>query len=654
MRNLMKKKEIRQKKHTAKRNSAQYEQGKICGTGRGFAFFRSEKYPDIFIAEKFTKGAIDGDQVLVKIISFDGEKGECRVEKILQRANSTLVGVLIKLKKEIFFKADNAKIGKYIKIEKRNCMDAKVGDKVVCKILYQPENVRDRIIGAVVEVLGDPDKNEVQELSIVRQYNIFTQFPQQVLQEASKLEKNGIKECDKNGRVDLTNQEIFTIDGEDAKDFDDAVSLHVLDNGNYLLGVHIADVGNYVKKGTPLDEEAFARGTSVYFPTMVFAMLPEALSNGICSLQEDVERLTLSVEIELDKDANVKNHKIFESVIKSNSRLTYNQVYDVLTNNAENKASKHKATLILMDQLSKKIKQNRQKNGEIDFDIPECEFVMEGDKVVDVKKRERNDAHKLIENFMVLANEVVAKHYCDKNIPFAYRVHEKPTKEKLQGVVDYLRGIGINVDVPDEITALYYTDVLKKFEGNPLKDTLNKLVLRSMQKAKYSPDCLGHFGLGLQYYCHFTSPIRRYPDLTIHRIIKDCLHEKKLPFDLKDFVYESCEQSSNKERNADEAERAVDDLKKAQYMKNHIGEVFEGVISSVTNFGFFVELENTIEGLVKIESLPEQKYLFFEKSFKLKGQKTCYSLGDKIKIKVISSNIYDRKIEFALADDNKN
>lgn len=645
----MRKSELKKKEHyhKAKRNSAQYEQGKICGTGRGFAFFRLEKYPDIFIPEKYTKGALDGDEVTVKIISFDGERGECRVEKILNRVNSTLVGVLIKLKKEVFFKADNPKISKYIKIEKRNCMDAKIGQKVVCKILYQPENIRDRIVGAIVEVLGDPDSNEVQELSIVRQHNIFTQFPQQVLQQAENIEKIGITESDKIGRVDLTQKEIFTIDGEDAKDFDDAVSLEILDNGNYLLGVHIADVGNYVKKDSPLDEEAFARGTSVYFPTMVFPMLPEALSNGLCSLQENVERLTLSVQIELDKNANVKNYKIFESFIKSASRLTYTQVYQVLTSNIQNKAAKHRKTIVLMNELSKKIKENRKKNGEIDFDIPECEFEFDGDKVVGVKKRERNDAHRLIENFMVLANEVVAKHFCQKNIPFAYRVHEKPTKEKLQDVVDYLRGIGINITVAEDITPLYYAEMIKKFEGNALKDSLSKVVLRSMQKAKYSPECLGHFGLGLQYYCHFTSPIRRYPDLTIHRIIKDYLHNKKFDFSLKEFVYEACQQSSDKERNADEAERDVDDLKKSQYMKNHIGEEFDGVISSVTNFGFFVELENTIEGLVKIESLPEQNYLFFEKSLKLKGQTTCYALGDKIKVKVVSSNVYERKIEFA-------
>lgn len=638
------------KSKKGRKSNAQFVEGKICGTGRGFAFFRSQNLPDLYIAQNLTKGAIDGDSVLVRVLNLEGEKGEGKVEKILARANSTLVGTIINLKKELFLRPDNSKIGNYIKIEKKFTMSAKVGEKAVCKLIYQPENLKERFIGTIIEVLGDPDSNEVMELSIMRQYHIYQQYPAEVVVEADKLEKFGITADDKKNRLDLTDKEIFTIDGDDAKDFDDAVSLEILDNKNYYLGVHIADVGNYVKKDSIIDQEAFLRGTSVYFPTMTFAMLPESLSNGICSLCEGVDRLTLSVFMEIDADGNIKNHKICESFIKSSARLTYDEVYDVLCGkDIVSKATKHKNTLMLMNKLSMILKQKRNINGELDFDIPECEFVIVDDEVVDVKKRERNDAHRLIENFMVLANEVVAKEYCLKNVPFAYRVHEKPTREKLEGVLDYLKGIGITVPaLPDQITPLYYAELLKRVEDSPLKETLNKVILRSMQKAKYSPECLGHFGLGLQYYCHFTSPIRRYPDLTIHRIIKEHMKTKNVSSDLEDWVFESCEQSSLKERNADEAERAVDDLKKAQYMKNHIGEIFEGIISSVTNFGLFVELENKIEGLIKLESLPEQAYLFFEKSFKLKGQNTCFSLGDKVKIKVLSSNVYDRKIEFGL------
>ena len=637
-------------KKSSKNNFAQFVEGTICGTGRSFAFFQSASLPDLFIAERLTKGAIDGDKVIVKVLNLQDERGECKVEKIIERANTTLVGVLIKNKNDILLKPDNSKISKYIKIEKRNCKNAKIGEKVVCKLLYQPENTKDRFIGEVIEVLGDPEKNEVMELSIMREYHIYETYPKEVIEQANALEKKGIKPSDKKNRTDLTNQEIFTIDGADAKDLDDAVSLNILPNGNYCLGVHIADVGNYVLKDSIIDKEAFLRGTSVYFPTMTFAMLPKSLSNGICSLSEGVERLTLSVEIEIDLNGNVINHKVFESFIKSCSRLTYDEVFEVLNNKGSNtKAYKHKQTLLKMLELSNILKKRRQQNGELDFDIAECEFVIENDEVIDVKKRQRNDAHKLIENFMVIANEVIAKEFCLKNIPFAYRVHEKPTKEKLEGVISYLEGIGVTTpDVPKDITTDYYSKLLKSVENTPIKESLNKVILRSMQKAKYSPECLGHFGLGLDYYCHFTSPIRRYPDLTIHRIIKNYLKDKQLDIDLKEFVYESCEQSSLKERNADEAERAVDDLKKAQYMVKHIGDEYEGIISSVTNFGIFVELENGIEGLVKTENLPEKNYLFFEKSYKLKGQKTCFSLGDRVKIKVIASNIYDRKVEFCL------
>ena len=638
------------KKNKGKNNFAKFVEGTICGTGRAFAFFRSQNLPDLFIPERFTKGALDGDKVLVKVLNIEGEKGECKVEKILQRVNSTLVGTLIKNKNEILLKPDNNKISKFVKIEKKNCKNASIGEKVVCKLLYQPENIKDRIIGEVVEVLGDPEKNEVMELSIMREYHIYETYPQEVIQKANELEKRGIKPSDKKGRINLTDQEIFTIDGADAKDLDDAVSLKILDNGNYCLGVHIADVGNYVEKDGVIDKEAFARGTSVYFPTMTFAMLPKSLSNGICSLNEDVERLCLSVDIEVDKLGNIVNHKIYESVIKSSSRLTYDDVYEVLINkNAQNRASKHKHTLLKMFELSALLKSKRQQTGELDFDLPECEFIIENDVVVDIKKRERNEAHKLIENFMVLANIVVAKEFCLKNIPFVYRVHEKPTKEKVEDVVAYLNGIGIEAPPTEkDITTQYYSKLLKSVENTTISSSLNKVILRSMQKAKYDPECLGHFGLGLEYYCHFTSPIRRYPDLTIHRIIKQHLRKNKQDQDLEEFVYESSMQSSMKERNADEAERAVDDLKKAQYMAGHIGDEYDGVISSVTNFGMFVELENGVEGLIKLENLPEKNYLFFEKSLKLKGQTTTYSLGDKVKIKVIASNIYDRKIEFGL------
>lgn len=626
-------------------------EGVISGTAKGFVFCSCQGISDdFFIPAEKTKGAIHGDKVLIKVLTQTEQSTLAQVVKIVQRANSVLVGQIYKQKGQTFFKPDNAKISRPIFLQKNATMGATVGEKVVCKLLYQPENIRDHFIGEIIEILGDPQDSGVLEKTILREYNIYETFPQQVLEQASKKASMPIEQ-EKAKRLDLTNQEIFTIDGEDAKDFDDAVSLSVLPNGNYYLGVHIADVGHYVPKNSALDQEAFLRGTSVYFPNMVFPMLPPSLSNGACSLSENQERLTLSVFIEIDKNGNFVNHKICESVIKSKARLTYTQVYQTLID-GENagKADLFKNTLKQMNSLAKLLKAKRQQAGELDFDIAEPYFVFdEQNNIIEVKKRERNDAHRLIESFMIAANEVVAKEYFGKKMPFVYRVHEVPSTEKTQDLVHFLQSVSINPDaVPQVITPAYYASILKLVSGHELEHTINKVILRSLQKAKYSNKCIGHFGLALQFYCHFTSPIRRYPDLVIHRIIKDSLHGTRPSADLENFVFEASEQSSIKERNADEAERAVDDLKKAEYMKKHIGQEFEGIITSVTNFGFYVELENTIEGLVRVESLPKDTYLFFEKSLKLKGANHTFGLGDKVKVVVANANVFERKIDFVL------
>jgi ribonuclease R len=626
-------------------------EGVISGTAKGFVFCSCQGISDdFFIPAEKTKGAIHGDKVLIKVLTQTEQSTLAQVVKIVQRANSVLVGQIYKQKGQTFFKPDNAKISRPIFLQKNATMGATEGEKVVCKLLYQPENIRDHFIGEIIEILGDPQDSGVLEKTILREYNIYETFPQQVLEQASKKASMPIEQ-EKAKRLDLTNQEIFTIDGEDAKDFDDAVSLSVLPNGNYYLGVHIADVGHYVPKNSALDQEAFLRGTSVYFPNMVFPMLPPSLSNGACSLSENQERLTLSVFIEIDKNGNFVNHKICESVIKSKARLTYTQVYQTLID-GENagKADLFKNTLKQMNSLAKLLKAKRQQAGELDFDIAEPYFVFdEQNNIIEVKKRERNDAHRLIESFMIAANEVVAKEYFGKKMPFVYRVHEVPSTEKTQDLVHFLQSVSINPDaVPQVITPAYYASILKLVSGHELEHTINKVILRSLQKAKYSNKCIGHFGLALQFYCHFTSPIRRYPDLVIHRIIKDSLHGTRPSADLENFVFEASEQSSIKERNADEAERAVDDLKKAEYMKKHIGQEFEGIITSVTNFGFYVELENTIEGLVRVESLPKDTYLFFEKSLKLKGANHTFGLGDKVKVVVANANVFERKIDFVL------
>ena len=485
---------------------------------------------------------------------------------------------------------------------------------------------------------------------IIREHELYESFPDDVIAECDKLSMS-VKACQKKNRLDLTKEEIFTIDGEDAQDFDDAVSIKRTGKG-YILGVHIADVGEYVKKDSSLDEEAFNRGTSVYFPKSVLPMLPEVLSNGVCSLQEGVDRLTLSCIMEIDKNGKVVNYQICESVIKSVARLTYNQVND-LFNGKESKASKVKKSLFNMLELSKILQANKIKNGYLDFEIPECEFIFDEEgKAIDVVKRERNAAHRLIEDFMVLANEVVAKSFKIKGVPFVYRVHEAPRKEKLTAVKDFMEGLGISVpNLPEEIKPDYYQSLLKLVDGKDYESIVNKVLLRSMQKAKYMNKNLGHFGLALEYYCHFTSPIRRYPDLTIHRIIKETLHKKALSKtrmeELGLFTFEASEQSSLTERNAEKAEREVDDLWKAYIMKDKIGQEFEATISSVTSYGVFVELENGVEGLVRIEDLPQDGYLFLEKQLKLQGQNHTFRLGDRINVILIKANIFTRKLDFA-------
>lgn len=627
-----------------------YEKGLFLGNARGFGFCQTGNVKgehDIFIPANKTLNAIDGDRVIIKV-SYQGDEGsDGNVVKIYKSVEN-VVGIVEKIGNTYFLEPDNNHIPFKIRLAKSKLMFEQ-NDRVVINI---NRTKSDNILGQVVEVLGKSDDVKAMELGIIREHNLYEYFPKKVIDETEKI-PHTVKAYQKKGRVDLTKERIFTIDGEDAKDFDDAVSIKKTAKG-YLLGVHIADVGEYVKYDTALEEEAFNRGTSVYFPTSVLPMLPEKLSNGICSLNEGVERLTLSCVIEVDKEGKVKNYQIFESVIKSMARLTYTEAYKViLGEKASAKAEKLKKDLLLMNELSKILQQKKKNAGYLDFEIPESQFIFdENGMAIGVEKRERNDAHRLIEDFMVLANEVIAKEFHEKGLPFVYRVHEAPRKEKLRNALDFIKGLGLRVpNIPNVIEPEYYQTLLKLIDGHEYTETVNKVLLRSMQKARYTNQNLGHFGLALENYCHFTSPIRRYPDLTIHRIIKEYLHKKKFSKvrkeELTTFVYEAGEQSSATERNADSAERDVDDLWKAYLMKDHIGEVFEGIITSVTSYGLFVGLENSVEGLLRIEDLPQDEYLFMEKSLKLKGSKFVFSIGDKIDVIVANANIFTRKVDFS-------
>ena len=628
--------------------SHDYVRGTYIGNAKGFGFVEIDKdKEDIFIPGNLSGGAIDGDIVIVKILSQSHEGCDGKVVKIIKPV-VYLAGVVVKTGGNLFLEPDNSHIPFKIKLNRTGAL-CEENDRVTARI-FRKENL---ISGEVFEVLGKSDDVKACELAIIRDHQLFEVFPNKVLNEVKQLPQE-VKHNQLIGRRDLRDETTFTIDGLDAKDLDDAVSIKRIEGG-YELGVHIADVGEYVKYDTAVDEEAYNRGTSVYFPTSVLPMLPKELSNGICSLNEGVDRLTLSCVMKVNEEGQVLSHEIFESVIRSCARLNYTEVNKLFVGEECDQKTKSVAEkLHMMHELSLQIQEKNKRAGYLDFEIPEVQFVFdENGMAVDFKGRDRNDAHRLIEDFMVLANQTVAKEFCDKDIPFVYRVHDKPRKEKTLAVIDYLKGLNVKTPrVPENITPEFYQTLIALTENQPFSQTVNKVILRSMQKAKYVNECLGHFGLALKYYCHFTSPIRRYPDLTIHRIIKEVIHndgelsgQRKAELEL--FTEESSAQSSLTEKNADKAEREVDDLWKAYLMKDRVGENFEGVVSSVTNFGVFVELDNTVEGLIRIEDLPDDGFLLFEKQLKLKGHKMSIGVGDRIEVKLISSNVYTRKIDFA-------
>ena len=623
-----------------------YVRGHFIGNSKGYGFVEIDgQENDIFIPADKTGCAIDGDGVIVKIFSSSDEGQDGEVVSVYSEVEK-IAGVVTKLGKTFFVEPDNNHIPFKIRLIQGG-IKFHLNDRVVIKLVRNKSSVS----GLVLEVLGKQDDVKACELAIIRDHGLYETFPDEVMTEAKAIRQKVLASQIK-GRVDLRDKVIVTIDGLDAKDLDDAISIEKVESG-YILGVHIADVGQYVKYDSKIDEEAYKRGTSVYFPTSVLPMLPKELSNGICSLNEGVDRLTLTCQMLVDEEGNIRSHKIFESVINSKGRLNYTEAYKVLCGEkADAKHEKFKEELLLMNNLSKAITEKNKKNGTLDFEIPEVQFVFDDNGMaVDFEKRERNEAHILIENFMVLANQAVAKEFSDNKIPFVYRVHESPRKEKTLAVIEYLKNLGISTpSIPEVITPEFYQELIRLTANKPFAETINKVLLRSMQKARYTNKCLGHFGLALKYYCHFTSPIRRYPDLTIHRIIKECLKKKSLSTsrkeELEEFTFEAGEQSSLTERNADKTEREVDDLWRAYLMKDRLGEEFEGTISSVTNFGVFVELDNTVEGLIRVEDLPDTGFLLFEKQLRLKGQHTSFGVGDRVKVKLVSANIFTRKIDF--------
>ncbi|SFE74988.1 ribonuclease R [Peptostreptococcus sp. D1] len=638
--------------------------GRYGFTRKTFGFVTSEKdNSDIYIDSDDRNGAFDGDTVLVKITKEPTGRmnKEGVVIKILERANRNIVGLFHENNGFGFVIPDNKKFDKDIFIPKKYFSGAKNNDKVVCKIEVWPDDEK-KPEGIITEIIGQSGERFVEIDSIVRSHGFQEEFPDKVIAQLEMIESK-VKPNEIDGRLDLREKMIYTIDGDDSKDFDDAISVELLDNGNYELGVHIADVAYYVKENSPLDREALRRGTSVYMVDKVIPMLPQKLSNGICSLNPHVDRLTLSCIMEVNpQNAKVVRHVISESVIRSNARLTYHEVSEFLENDDKSlieNIDNPELTEELFDSLrnagvlSELLRKNRFKRGAIDFDFPESKIVLNKNGYpIEISPYERRVSNKLIEEFMLLANETIAEHFFWLKTPFVYRVHELPDNEKVTILKEYLYELDIILRISKGgIRPSDLQRVLDSIEDFEIKQAVGSIMLRTLRQARYSPECLGHFGLAATYYCHFTSPIRRYPDLQIHRIIKEHISGKlsdKRITHYENILYGVSDQSSVLERKAEMAERDVDDYYKAVFMSDKIGDEFEGHISGITNFGIFVELSNGVEGMISLEGLPDY-YIYNERSKTLVGETTkkVYKIGQKHKVKLIKVEVETRKIDFS-------
>ncbi|MEG0971231.1 MAG: ribonuclease R [Lachnospiraceae bacterium] len=629
------------------------------GHPRGFGFVTIEgQDEDIFISESNTGGAFHLDRVEIALLApSGGKRREGVVVKVLERNNKQLVGIYEKSKNFGFVKPDNQRIGQDIFVSKGQSMDAVSGHKVLVELTgfgdknHKPE-------GRVIELLGHVNDPGTDILSIVRGYGLDTEFPEDVLTQIEII-ADEVPENEKKGRLDLRQVPMVTIDGEDAKDLDDAVSLTKKD-GLYYLGVHIADVSNYVPEGSLLDEEALKRGTSVYLVDRVIPMLPQKLSNGICSLNAGSDRLALSCLMTIDENGIVRDHTIAESVIRVDERMTYTSVMKILTDKDEMECETYEEFVPMfqqMEELAGLLRENRKQRGSIDFDFPETKVILdERGKPIDIKPYDRNVATKMIEDFMLVANETVAEDYFWQELPFLYRTHDKPDPEKIVKLGLFIQNFGYRIKGgKEEIHPKELQKLLTNIEGTQEEALISRLTLRSMKQAHYTPLNTGHFGLAAQYYCHFTSPIRRYPDLQIHRIIKESLRGKLSSSRIAHFekiLPEVAKQTSDRERKADEAERETIKLKKVEYMQARIGEIFEGVVSGVTNWGLYVELPNTIEGMVHVTSLKDDYYEFSEDTYELigKAKNRHYKLGQTVKVIVKGTDRLMRTIDFELLE----
>ena len=640
------------------------EKGLLEGTfishAKGFGFVEVEGADeDFFIPESKVKDAFHMDTVQIRVLhEVPGKRKEAEIVTVVNRGMTQIVGTFESCKSYGFVIPDNPKISADIYIAKEHKKGAVEGHKVIVELTDYGKPGRNPE-GKVVEILGHKNDPGVDILSLVHAYGLNVEFPGRVMNQAEKV-YDEIIEADYAGREDLRDMMMVTIDGEDAKDLDDAVSLS-MDGENYVLGVHIADVSNYVQENSALDREALARGTSVYLVDRVIPMLPHKLSNGICSLNEGQNRLALSCIMTVSPKGEVIDYRIVESVICVNKRMNYTSVNKIieLKDEAERAAfAEYVPMLDKMAELSSVLQGLRKERGSIDFDFPETKILLDQEgKPVEIKPYERNSATRLIESFMLLANETVAEHFYWLELPFVYRTHENPDPEKVLKLSTFIYNFGYKLKMrKEEIHPKEIQKLLGKIMGTPEEDLISRLALRSMKQAKYTIDCSGHFGLACPYYCHFTSPIRRYPDLQIHRIIKDYLRGRMKRSKIEHYeeiLPQVANHSSKRERLADEAERETNKLKKAQYMEQYIGEGFEGVISSITEWGIYVELPNTVEGMIHVSKLPGDYFEYDEVHYEMVGTKTGirYELGQKVKIKVHQVDTVLRTIDFLLAEE---
>ena len=636
--------------------------GKLEVHQKGFGFLipDTEGEKDVFIPSSSMNGAMNGDKVLVQITREDinGKKREGEVTEVLDRANKKIIGVYEDSRNFGFVVPEDSRLNQDIFISKKDRNGASEGDLVICEIVKWADKRRSPE-GVVKEVLGKKGDRGLDILTIIKKYGLPEEFPDKVLNYAENIEKE-IPEKEYSRRVDLRNLRMVTIDGEDAKDLDDAVSIERLDNGKFRLGVHIADVTHYVREKNPLDREALKRATSVYLIDRVIPMLPKKLSNGICSLNPKVDRLALSCFMVIDNKGKVIQHEIQETVIKTSERMTYTDVTKILENNDEELIKRYDYLVDdfkAMEELCNILREKRMRRGAIDFNFEESKIILNDlGKPIDIKPYDRAIANRIIEEFMLVCNETIAEHMYWTNLPFVYRIHEEPDEEKLEKFKEFIYNLGYVVRWGQETHPRALQDILDKVKGKKEETVVSTLLLRSMMQAKYSPECVGHFGLAAKYYCHFTSPIRRYPDLQIHRIIKEQLNGKideKRAGKLSGIVEVASKQSSEMERLAQEAEREVDDLKKAEYMQERIGEEFSAIISSVTSFGLFAELPNTIEGLIHITALDDDYYVYDEAHLCLIGERTkkVYRLGDEVKVRCTRVDIDNREVYFDLIEE---